>query len=108
MTSNRKDDRANEVRFHKVAIPEAIHADKSCFGIRHVMSPKECAKTISRAEIAGFGQVLVNVDGGEMLIADYRKSDRCIINDHTFAETLFERIKGMLPETIEGIEGHGN
>ncbi|KAL3936073.1 MAG: hypothetical protein SGBAC_008527, partial [Bacillariaceae sp.] len=95
----------NEVRFHKVTIPEEVYADKSCFVIRHVMSSKECTNTISRAEKSGFRQALVNVGGGEMLIADYRNSDRCIIDDHTFAETLFERIKGMLPETIEGIEG---
>ncbi|CAJ1960076.1 unnamed protein product [Cylindrotheca closterium] len=101
---NSADDRANKVKFHKIGIPESIHADKSCFVINHVLSPNECTGTIARAENAGFRQALVNVGGGEMLMEDYRNSDRCIIDDHTFAKTVFERIKGMLPETIEGMD----
>ena len=101
---NINDDRANKVKCHKIGIPEAIHADKSCFVINHVLSSNECNETIIRAEKAGFRQALVNVGGGEMLMEDYRNSDRCIIDDDTFAQIIFERIKGMIPQTIEGMD----
>lgn len=95
------EERANKIKLHKIGIPEAHHADKSCFVIKHVLSPDECTNTITRAEEAGFRQALVNVGGGEMLMQDYRNSDRCIMDDDAFAEAVFDRIKTKLPETME-------
>jgi len=99
------DERAKKITIHKIGIPEAKHANKSCFVIKHVLSPNECTNTISQAEAVGFREALVKVEGGEMRIQDVRNSDRCIIDDEAFAHAIFERIKKKLPETIQGFEG---
>lgn len=83
-----------------IQVPEEVHNGRTCFIVDNVLSFSECRKTIDCAEAAGFSQALVNVGGGELLMTDYRNSDRCIIDDEEFARGIFERIQHFLPKTV--------
>jgi hypothetical protein len=67
----------------------------------NVFTPTECEALIASAETKGFEVALVNV-GGNMQIkdTDYRKSGRCIIDSHLFAQELLNRIQHILPSTF--------
>lgn len=69
------------------------------FVVRGVFSAEECKKLIKGAEGHGFGRALVNVGGGrQRLIADYRNSKRCMLDDETTAAWMWERIKRFVPK----------
>ena len=76
--------------------------DRTCLTIDNVLSAKECTKIIQRSEEAKFQRALVNIGVGEILDADYRNSDRCIIDDADFARVIFKRIESLLPSILPG------
>eukprot|EP00980_Cylindrotheca_fusiformis_P000307 scaffold73_cov118-Cylindrotheca_fusiformis.AAC.3 len=85
-----------------IKVPEEQYSQKTCFVVNHVLSQVECHNTIQRAEEAGFQPALVNIGGGEeLLMKDYRLSDRCIIDDDDFAREIFNRIQHALPQMLD-------
>jgi predicted 2-oxoglutarate/Fe(II)-dependent dioxygenase YbiX len=65
--------------------------------LRNVFTAKECQDLIERSEQEGYQQALLNVGGGQQIMAaDVRNSDRCIINDTAFADLVFTRILDSL------------
>jgi len=93
-----------ELLASKVPIPKGNVTrpdDTTCITIDNVLSVEECTKIIQRSEEAQFQRALVNIGNGEILDADYRNSDRCIIDDTDFASVLFERIRPFLPVTVK-------
>lgn len=86
-----------------VPLPREKDREKLAFILLNVFTPEQCQQWIDLTEQRGYGQALVNVGGGmQVLNTDFRNSDRCIIDDPSMAETLFERIKGFLPPTWKG------
>ena len=70
-----------------------------CWAVTNVLTPSECRAVIERAEAQGFEPALLNVGGGQQILAtDIRNSDRTIIDDEKFAQMLFERIRPFLPK----------
>jgi len=67
------------------------------FTIDHFLSKDECQELIDKTEQVGYEQALVNIGfGNQKLIPDYRKSDRCIIDDFGMADWFWDRLKDFL------------
>ena len=65
--------------------------------VHGLFTPQECEELVVRSEAEGYGKALINVGGGQQVIMeDYRKSSRCIIDDPTFAEELWQRVKAAV------------
>lgn len=87
-----------------VVLPNSADAKKLAFILLNVLSQEECDRWIELSEKRGYQQALVNTGIGEVLMTDFRNSDRCIIDDVDMAKFLFERIKSYLPEQWKGHE----
>mmetsp|Transcript_29103 Transcript_29103/g.40237 ORF Transcript_29103/g.40237 Transcript_29103/m.40237 type:complete len:227 (+) Transcript_29103:117-797(+) len=76
--------------------------------VDNVFSKEECEMIIKTTEERGFSKALVNVGGGrQVLMDDYRSSDRCMSDDKEFAEHLFERLKDFIPAVFSRKEVAG-
>lgn len=68
--------------------------------IENILSLEECQQWIDYTEnhsVTGYETALVNIGGGRQAqMLDYRKSSRCIIDNHECAQQLYERIKPFL------------
>jgi hypothetical protein len=72
------------------------------FVIEDLFSEEECTELIQRAEGHGFEKALVNIGGGRQeLMSDYRKSDRCILDDPQQAERIWQRILRAIDQLDE-------
>jgi len=66
-----------------------------------ILSADECDALVNLAEREGFGAALLNVGGGQQVMAtDVRRSSRCIIDSFDLASSLLERVRHLLPETM--------
>ena len=66
-------------------------------------SGEECQQIIEAAEARGFEQALINVgNGNQVAITDYRKSQRIMTDDPKLADSIFNRIRHVLPQTFKG------
>lgn len=81
--------------------------DKVCFSIENILSQQECKNIISHTEQSGlFKPAMLNVGYGfEVYDPEARNSDRCIIDDTQFAESLFTRLKYLIPSTYRSHDG---
>ncbi|KAG0253685.1 hypothetical protein DFQ27_007269 [Actinomortierella ambigua] len=69
------------------------------FTLQQVFTEKECLALIQASENQGYVPAKVNMGSHEELIPEYRKSLRCIIDDHEFARKVFERVAPFVPAT---------
>lgn len=96
---------ANVIDFAKSALPE--YANEYAVVLDDVLSPEECAQFIKLAEMSqgahstegetvkndGWQEAMVNVGGGyEVIIPDYRNSDRIIWDHPEIMNRLWKRI----------------
>lgn len=66
-------------------------------------SESECDDLIRSSEAMGYKEALIRARGqGEVMNKDVRDNDRVIWDDFNMAETLFERVKDLLPQDIDG------
>lgn len=70
--------------------------------LRDVLTAEECQQIIQNAEAKGFTQAALYTDflGSDHMNTDVRKSQRCIVDSHTFAASLWERIQHAVPVTF--------
>jgi hypothetical protein len=58
---------------------------------------------IDAAEAKGFEEALLNVGGGQQIMAtNIRKSLRLMVDDVKFSDEIFSRIRDVLPKTYQG------
>ena len=81
-----------------VKLPDPIDSGKLAFILLNVFTEEECLKWIEISEKVGYSPALVNIGRTEVMMSDFRDSDRCIIDDVEMANMLFERIRSYLPE----------
>jgi hypothetical protein len=73
--------------------------------IRNALSQEECQQLIDRTEAQGYIAALVNVGGGkEVMIDDYRHSQRCIIDDFDTARMIADRVQPFIPASFRSHE----
>jgi len=64
--------------------------------IEGLLTQDECTRLIELTTRRGYGQALVNVGGGmQRRMDDVRRSGRCIVDSHAFAEVLWRRVKPL-------------
>lgn len=90
-----------EIKKVSVSLPNTRDQGKLAFILLNVLTPEECSEWIKLTEERGYQPALVNVGMQEVLMTDFRNSDRCIIDDPDMANIVFERIKSYLPQTWE-------
>ena len=74
------------------------------FTVDHLIGEGECKRVIEATEKRGYSKALVNVGfGKQVLMDDYRKSDRFMSDDKEFAKVLLDRLMEveLFPRTFE-------
>ncbi|CAF1672529.1 unnamed protein product [Adineta ricciae] len=88
-----------------VYLPNSEDEGKLAFIIFNVFTPDECQQWIELSEQRGYSPATVNVGAAELvLMTDFRNSGRCIIDDASMANTLFQRLEQFLPKTWKNFE----
>jgi hypothetical protein len=82
---------------HDIPLPNKEDNGKLAFILLNVFTSEECQRWIDMTEERGYAPALVNTGMGQVLMTDYRNSDRCMIDDADMAQIIFERIKAYLP-----------
>jgi hypothetical protein len=72
------------------------------FLVRGFFSPAECEEHIDLAEELGFDDAPINMDGGAVIMKDYRNNSRVISDDPDLAAQLYPRLHPHLPDRIGG------
>eukprot|EP00455_Lapot_gusevi_P025722 TRINITY_DN2715_c0_g1_i9.p1 TRINITY_DN2715_c0_g1~~TRINITY_DN2715_c0_g1_i9.p1 ORF type:complete len:208 (-),score=22.66 TRINITY_DN2715_c0_g1_i9:127-750(-) len=73
-----------------------------------LFSAEEVKEWIEISERTGYSPALINIGNGrQRLMTDVRNNMRCIIDDHEWAQRIFERVKAHIPERWEGLEVAG-
>ena len=71
--------------------------NRFCFALYNVFTAEECAAMIERAEAQGFVPAEVTIGPGQsMLMEDYRRSGRVILDDPVLAQEIFDRVAPTL------------
>lgn len=71
--------------------------------LKNVFTQEECKAMIATAEQTGFTKASFYTDHeGKEHFSEIRKSQRCIIDSHAFADDLMERIKDYIPKEFNG------
>jgi predicted 2-oxoglutarate/Fe(II)-dependent dioxygenase YbiX len=85
----------------QISLP-APFQKRFCVRIDDVFSQKECQDMIEKTEQLGYEKAQINVgDGKQMIMEDYRNSDRCMIDDEVLAGELFKRIECFIPKLFK-------
>ena len=72
------------------------------------LTPDECKGFIDLSEKQGYNEALIRARGqGEVMNKDVRDNDRVIWDNPKVAEQLFEMIKDLVPQDIDGYEPIG-
>ena len=71
-------------------------------------SDQQCDYLIKWSEEYGYAEALIRARGqGEVMNKDVRDNDRVIWDDEVMAYELFERVKDLVPQMIDGYEPIG-
>ncbi|EGC28644.1 hypothetical protein DICPUDRAFT_159898 [Dictyostelium purpureum] len=71
------------------------------FVIKDVFSSEECDEWINITEEKGYEKALLNIGGGEQILApEVRNNDRCIIDSEEMADKIYQRVKHLLPNEM--------
>ena len=77
------------------------------FTVSDVFTPDECRALIARGEALGFEAATVRTPGGPQMMTNVRNNDRVVFDDPSFARMLWERVRGFVPQEIEGCRATG-
>jgi hypothetical protein len=68
--------------------------------LQNILTPQECEDICEIAEATGFAAASLYTDGtGREHFSENRKSSRCILDSHMFAERLWRRLGPFMPAT---------
>ena len=88
--------------------PHITQHTSDIWTIHNFLSPQECAALIQKGEDLGFKAATVRMRSGQtMLINGVRNNDRAERTDADFAAELWERVRGFVPEEMEGCAAQG-
>ena len=93
---------ADTIEAEKLDLARIDEPDKLAYCLRNVFTEKECSKLIELTEVRGYVIAAVNYGDKEVIVPDYRKGHRIIIDDKEFVEELWRRIEKFLPKKFGG------
>jgi hypothetical protein len=71
-------------------------------------SQQECDELIKSSEDKGYSEALIRSRGlGEVMNKDIRDNDRVIWDSQELSDSLYERVKDLIPQDIDGWKPHG-
>ena len=82
--------------------PRVILIDKDIFTVSAVFTPLECEELIAKGEDIGFEAASVTTSSGPQMMTNVRNNDRVIMEDVSFAHSVWERVRSIVPQEIEG------
>ena len=71
--------------------------------IEDFLSASECAALIAQSEAVSYEAALVSTRGGAVRLPDLRNNDRVILDDPDYADTLWRRLKPLIPPTFHNV-----
>ena len=77
------------------------------FELPAVFTAAECAGWIARIQSAGTELATINTKRGSQVDSQIRNNRRVIFDDREWANTLFERVKDQVPQTIHDMSVAG-
>ncbi|MDP9603288.1 UNVERIFIED_ORG: hypothetical protein J2W38_003077 [Variovorax paradoxus] len=80
---------------------------KGIFVIDRLLEAPECEALVQRAEKSGFEQAPITTPAGPRVETATRNNDRHVFDDSTLAESLWQRARGMLPDSMNGRKAIG-
>lgn len=85
-----------------------IVPNKVLLSIKNVLTERECNKIIKMTEKNGYKKASLYTDdkGKEHFYEEFRKSDRCIIDDERFVKKLEKRIYDYIPKIYDNKKYH--
>jgi predicted 2-oxoglutarate/Fe(II)-dependent dioxygenase YbiX len=89
------------------AMARITQLDPEIWTVSEFLTPDECEHLIARGEALGFEAASVRTSGGPQMLTQVRNNDRVVFDDPELAASLWERVKDMLPEAIEGCRPSG-
>ena len=70
--------------------------------IDNLLTQDECDNLIKTGENSGFELSSIRTGKGDVIREDIRNNSRVILDDKSFANELFDKIKGNLPKEVDG------
>lgn len=87
-----------------LAVPRAVEGVSGFLVVLdNILSHRECQEVIAVAEASGFERAGFYTDpttGAPVVVETIRKSLRCMIDSHAFADALWERIRHAVPAQL--------
>lgn len=76
--------------------------------VENFFTPEECKGFIELSEKLGYGESPIRTKGGgEVMNKEIRDNDRVIWDNHQLAAQLYELVKDLLPQNVDGWEPIG-
>jgi predicted 2-oxoglutarate/Fe(II)-dependent dioxygenase YbiX len=77
--------------------------EEKIFTISDVFSAEECQQFIMKTESIGYDEAPITTAGGFVMRKDVRNNTRSMFDDYPIVETIWERVKPFIPETIDNV-----
>jgi len=86
---------------------EKIELHENIFFVKNFLTPDECESYINFGNTKGFEEAKVGIEGSQVMNKGIRNNDRLLFFNLELAETLWERIKTLIPEEMEDYKVSG-
>ena len=78
------------------------HIDDFVFEIENFLSDTECDEWIKWSEDHGYEDALIIAEDGAVRNEEIRNNDRIISDDEAYAQSLWDRLKPLIPDEYRG------
>lgn len=75
--------------------------------IHDFLSPAECEEYIRLTERVGYSPAPITTESGPVMAPEIRNNDRVMVDDHARADALWQRLKPLVPDPLDGCPAVG-
>jgi len=86
---------------------EKIELHENIFFVKNFLTSDECDYYINFGNTKGFEEAKVGIEGSQIMNKNIRNNDRLLFKDLELAETLWKRIKDIVPKNMEDYKVSG-
>jgi len=86
---------------------EKIELHENIFFVKNFLTSDECDYHIKFGNNKGFEEAKVGIEGSQVMHKGIRNNERLLFKDLELAETLWERVKTLIPEKMENYKVSG-
>jgi len=81
-------------------LEELVTVPGEIWMVRNVLSKEECEALINEAEKIGFSDAPLSTYGGPVMDKDVRNNTRVMIEDRSYCDRLFRRLRRFIPDRV--------